>query len=256
MYDELNHTVQCTLYSATYNATITYENNIQFVQVDVVEHGTILNSDQLYNGLGIPFDVNLFALHEAVVSCLAGWFAVEITALYVYTEAPLWAGVATYSNETLVSWPDDLSVKVEELMINLTLSLITLRDDPDPEVSTIIVNTTVPGILTTYPPVYAYSKVVLWQIYGTALGISVTCVVLGTYMLLKNSTAGQLSFSQILVATRNPTLDRIADTSDQSSLRLLQNTTLRYGTLEGTEHVCFGVPDEISESNGRQVLNI
>ena len=244
-YAQLNSTVRCTLYSATYNASITYTNNIQSVETEVVLHAPIVNGEELYNAIGTPFDVSQFAIHESIVACLGGWFALEPSAFYLYSMAPLWAGVASYSNETLISYPDDLSVKVEDFMKNVTTSLIYLQEDPDPEVAAMIAKVNVPGTVVTVPPVYTYTKHVLWEIYGAALGTSLGCIFLGACMLFYNRSTGQLSFSEVLLATRNPTLDRISETDDAQSFN---KTALRYGKLEGNGRVCFGVPEEIVTS--------
>ena len=84
--------------------------------------------------------------------------ALEPSALYLYSMAPLWAGVATYSNETFLSYLDGLSVKVEDFMRNVTTSLIYLQGDPDPEVVAIIAEVNVLGTVVTVPPIDTYTK--------------------------------------------------------------------------------------------------
>src|SRR5271169_6107834 len=104
-----------------------------------------------------------------------------------------WAGVANWSSNTL-TLPDDLASKVQDLMINYTISLIDLRNDPlDSSVlsefnfsSQPIIQTLVPATITSFPAVYTYSRVALWQIYSTALGCTLICVMLGSLMLYKN----------------------------------------------------------------------
>jgi len=48
--------------SATYNASITYTNNIQSVETEVVLHAPIVNGEELYNAIGTPFDLSQFAI--------------------------------------------------------------------------------------------------------------------------------------------------------------------------------------------------
>jgi len=242
VYGDLNHTVRCTLYNSTYDVNVTYTNNIQVVQKNIKTYDTVLDGNDLAANFGTHFDVVLYMIHEGVVVAIGGWFADETGFFVAETAVDLWAGVTSYSNDTLISFPNDIPVEVHDFMANLTISLVTLQADSDPEISGLITQTSVPAIITTYPAVYTYSGRALWEIYGVALGVTVCCIAIGSFMAFKNGTTGQLCFSQVLIATRNPTLDRIAEAEDLYSV---QKTLLRYGMLAGTEHECFGVPDEI-----------
>ena len=167
----------------------------------------------------------------------------------------LWGGVADWRTESI--FPENLATKIQDFMTNLTLSLIDLRNgttDVNRNItSQLIVKTIVPATLILSPAVYACSRAALWQIYGTALGISIFCVVLGSFMLYTNEVAGQLSFSQVLVTTRNPTLDKISEGAGLGGKYItdrVKKVKVRYGKLIGMEGVGFGTEDEIQSLSG------
>jgi hypothetical protein len=62
----------------------------------------------------------------------------------------------------------------------------------------------------TYPATYSYSTAVLWEAYGVAIFVSAMCIVVGAYMLWDNGVNADMSFSQVLVTTRNRSLDHDA----------------------------------------------
>jgi hypothetical protein len=92
VYDQLNHTVRCDLYNATYNTNVSYVNNIQYVHTDVVRHNPINDGNLLFNTNTTidPFDFNLFSIHEAVVSMSYGWVAIVNNILYTYAYVANW----------------------------------------------------------------------------------------------------------------------------------------------------------------------
>jgi len=74
-----------------------------------------------------------------------------------------------------------------------------------------VVNQNVPAVSTFRPVIYAYDAVTLWEGYACAIGITMIGVIVGGYMLYRNGVAGEMTFSQVLVTTRNPTLDKICE---------------------------------------------
>jgi hypothetical protein len=243
VYDQLNRTVRCDLYNATYNTNVSYVNNIQDVHTDVIRHNPINDGNFLFNTNATidPFDFNLFSIHEAVVSMLYGWVAIVNDILYTYSYVANWEGVTQMSDSNpYFTIPGDLGTAVEDLMVNVTLSLNILRNDPIPEIASVIIEQITPAMVITFPPVYTYSAKVLWQIYGSAFAITTFSVGIGSLMLFRDGRSGDLSFSRVLVSTRNPTLDRICREDE------LRDVRLRYGQLKEFEHICFGTENEIS----------
>jgi len=66
-------------------------------------------------------------------------------------------------------------------------------------------------------------------------------------MLYTNAVVGQLTFSQVLVTTRNPTLDKISKGAGLGGKYItdrVQKASVKYGKFSGRE-VGFGTEDEI-----------
>ena len=108
----------------------------------------------------------------------------------------------------------DFPHKIEQLLINTTLSLIYFLDNP-PIAQIVAQNASLPAMNTStlvrvdsLIPQYCYSSTTLWEINGIGLGVSLLAVLAGCYMLYDNSVDGDMSFSQWVATTRNPTLDR------------------------------------------------
>lgn len=251
--EQLNRTISCTLYNATYTTTISYINNVQTVQNLITRHNTLNGGAVLYS---VPttdyqqFALNLLLIHEAAAQLLRGAVYSSFNSAGLSSQASYWAGIAKWSRTGYVEYPDDLPLKLEDFIANVTISLIDLRNYGLSDVPGIVVDTVTPAKLLTHPAIYVYARKQLWQIYGTALGISSSCVLLGCYMLYKNETPGFLSFSNVLSATRNPTLDALCSregTTEGSTgftTRLLK-TGLMYGKLKETDHQCFGTETDI-----------
>ena len=78
---------------------------------------------------------------------------------------------------------------------------------------------------------------------------SAIAVVPGSFMLLDNGVDSSMSFSQVLVTSRNKTLDQLSigmDKGGESISDTLKNTRLRYGAIKGEEpRAAFGLDEEI-----------
>ena len=75
----------------------------------------------------------------------------------------------------------------------------------------------------------------------------------GSFMLYTNGVEGQMSFSQILVTTRNSTLDKISEGASLGGSYItdrVKKTRVKYGKLAGTSGAGFGTEDEIHSLSG------
>jgi hypothetical protein len=86
-----------------------------------------------------------------------------------------------------------------DLFSNLTLSIMTLRDD----------RTNITGRVWDGQMVWVYTPHILWAVYGTAIGIILSACLYAAYCTLRNGLEIDNRFSHLLVATRNPQLDRL-----------------------------------------------
>lgn len=193
----------------------------------------------------------MFAIHLAATDMFDGWIAVRDLQVSPETEIALWPVLEwkTTANGTIenLTLPENLGIIIQDFMTNFTLSLIGLRSIGDFAAQPIM-ETVVPATVISHPAIYTYSRVALWQSYAAALGVSAICVILGGFMLFKNGIVGKMSFSQLLVTTRNPELDKISEGQGLGggyiTDRVLK-TKVKYGKLVPTEQVGFGLENEI-----------
>jgi hypothetical protein len=254
---------QCMLHSATYTTNVQYINNIPNTTTNVELNQQIYSSvfsDLVRIFLGqLPIDnrtaslTNFYAIEQAVEGMFNGFLDLSPeggSGVIGTSNVQLWNFVTYQTNaEPVLLFPANFSQKMEELLINTTLSLLSFAQNPLPpqegfgiarDVDAVLYSTTNATILS-YPTLYQYSPRTLWEIYGIAVGVTTMCVVLGCFMVVKNGIQSEMSFSQVLVATRNPSLDRLCVETSQE----IRKTRLRYGELIGEQHACFGLDHEI-----------
>jgi len=275
-------TIKCELYNATYTATVKYVENEQTVQSDVELHNPITDGNLLWtaglvaqvNDTGVINDLefwgrlNLLVLQAMMAAQLTGWVAIIQDPavgglLELDANAAYWSGVGHWAptgpttsdpSQTLVF--TNLTENVQNFFTNVTLSLVHYREanlnvSVLPNVtSDLVIETTVPATSTSFPLVFAYNKSTLWIAYICALGFTTISIVLGSCMMNKNGLASQLSFSQVLVTTRNPTLDKISNGAEMGGKYItdrVKTVRVRYGKLLGTGKMGFGVKDSLDD---------
>lgn len=143
--------------------------------------------------------------------------------------------VVTYNSSGL-TWVSDLPSGVEQLMQNVTLSLVAQNLNTSTTTET-------QCTYSTSTTVFEYHSATLFAAYGSGLGMCFVAVVLGLVALRGNGFGGGTSFSAVLDATRNPGL---ADVSHH----LDDQTPLRYGRLPAGNDA-FGTEDDLRQMTGR-----
>lgn len=277
LYEWLNNTLRCDLYNSTYTTAVSYLNNEQTVQNDIQHHNPIVNGLQLWNILvnssselstNITFweRMNLILLESYATDLLAGYIVANGTEVDEVTTASDWTGLGQWNpgNGSLQSFLTfgDLETNVQDLVANYTISLIGANIDNSQltnVTSTLIVNASVPATSTSCPVVYTYDAAMLWVSYACAIGITTICVIVGSGLLYSNGVAGSLTFAQVLVTTRNPTLDNISEGAELGGKYItnrVRKVKVKYGLLEaGQEKVGFGTKDEIRAIGSGVQLN-
>lgn len=266
-----NHTLLCQLYQSNYTCSIKYLNYLQsFVDISVVNQAQISPRGDPYYAVQNWTLLNYFAIAEAVGEALTGYIQVYVgTPMVVDTLITLskWVNISDTSQESSVNFTMDLGRKVEELLTNTTLSLLSFISNPPPG------NLPNPAIMTSTlvqpahnlvsVTLYGYDRILFWTIYGSIIGLTLLCVAIGCYVLYRNGIDGDLSFTQILVSTRNPNLDTLcyeAGFDGRHIPKELFKLSLQYGELE-SEHekypdrkrpVGFGRTDEVSPLKRRE----
>lgn len=149
----------------------------------------------------------------------------------------------------------DLHLAIEEITHNLTLSLFSFTDKTA-EVETSTYTTRL---------VFQYSRATLLTTYCAAAVATLLCLVVGLVALVRNGIASDVSFSRVLVTTRNPELDKItrgACLGGDPLPKDLWKTRLRFGELWGTAgeemaggaHAGFGVEGVTPLRKGEKYL--
>lgn len=198
------------------------------------------------------------ALVQGVYDILLGWIAYTsiiptiLTTNTTITSTRLANTIIPTIREDNLDWrwqvnfEKDLDLAIEELSHNLTLSLLSITD-----LSAIVTTKA-----TTTRLVYAYTRMTLILSYSIAVGATLFCLIIGLLALWRNGIASDVSFSRVLVTTRNPTLDTLSYGSclgGDPYPRYLRKTKLKFGELwrkrddTGVEiaHAGFGTGEEV-----------
>ena len=210
--------------------------------------------------------INLFAIEEAVAEVISG--SVTITGGgygdFNFEDTLIAMSNLAQFSPYNVSYPANFEQALEELLVNTTLSLNYFLSNPPilqidgSNLSYPVIQTQAAATIISYPAVYVYSAVTLWEIYGISIAISILGVAAGCYMLARNGVDAQMSFSQVVVTTRNTTLDDCcygAWRGGEYISKSLANTELKYGELkskivDGSQqvsenHIAFGLNNEV-----------
>ena len=256
------HVVQCNISSANYTIDISFMNNIPTLHTTVVPLQSVtsgfLNAGQEIAGLdplNTPeaiLSMNLLMIHESLMHIFIGYIEnsyLTIAPMLQFSRQTLITSFKGAVNNidingtTLPSFADDLLTKTVDLLTNVTVSLVGggTNTGTSPRLT--------PGTETPWLAIYQYNPAKLWVPYGVALGLSAILGVIGIYMLAVNKFAGTTAFMPILLATRNPTLDKLAEGASVGVYvpETLRNSRLKFGKLHGTEHLSFGLESEVGE---------
>ena len=280
---------RCELYEATYNCNDSTDNfpviTTSVALQEPVDNSSLADLHLPFTGSGLDPTApslnktltlaNYWAIEQSVESLLTGQITNDILVdgdgVFVTLDLTikgsnilLWDFIGYQVNGSLVNitFPHDFSDKVEELLVNITVSMAKFRN-PNPgdfylfTGSPISAATTAvaEATITTFPTEYLYLSQRLWTIYGVSLGIVLAAVMLGGVMFALNGIDADLSFSQVLVTTRNETLDRLSRGCNLGGWTIsheLIKTRVRFGELiaQGPEmrdvrHQFFGLENEI-----------
>ncbi|CAG8909080.1 unnamed protein product [Penicillium egyptiacum] len=135
-----------------------------------------------------------------------------------------------------------LARALEDLSHNFTYSLLSLN----------AANTSVPVMSSSPQNFYTYDSRNLLAVYMAALGVTVACVAIGFLALRENGVSQNVSFSSMLLTTRNPELDHLANGNCLGSFELekeIGETKLRFGEIEGSEQykrAAFGTKGSVT----------
>jgi hypothetical protein len=265
--------VLCTPYSATYSVGIKFTDQRPAFDIQSLKLLSPIDesvSEGPYSAAGQGgFDAwPSRALVQGLYDVLLGWIAytsiiptILITNTTI-TGTRLASTVIPANRSDNLDWrwrvifEADLASAIEGLSHNLTLSLLSISN----------MTALVEAESTTTRLVYAYTRMALVLSYSIAVAATLFCLVIGLVALWRNGIASDVSFSRVLVTTRNPTLDNISRGSclgGDPYPRHLRKTKLKFGELWSSRdddarvlvaHAGFGTEREVVQLKGVKYL--
>ncbi|KAK6501954.1 hypothetical protein TWF481_009772 [Arthrobotrys musiformis] len=261
---------KCSLYNATYNIDIDFTNGVErvtyklskvakFIPVTPDPEFYVPNYEQLayfayndyFTGDGGPFVGEIF--EYGGISMRGVRFNTDI--IFTNLVRPWITFSQDYRNSTQNFPMDNLREGFEKLSHNLTISLLSRSD--------LIVSSKIMTKCTSlgYRNVYRYRSTQLYVSYGPLMIFSMMVIVLGLRATLKNGDICQWGFSQIMLTTRNPSLDEMGKGSCFGVVHSgsdLQKHRLKFGELrcnvESTiRHAAFGLEDEVVDLSAERM---
>ena len=246
--------MSCTLYYATYDLNVTYQNNVQNVITRVAngELVTYLNGSD--TDTTIVVNRNLLALKDGLINLLKGFFGdgENIRNNTIVDQSTL---MTVDSHGTVVQC-DISPARMEELLQNVTISILSVSPS---NVSTTILETNVANFYTFYRPIN------LLLPYSFSLAAALFFIFQGLLALKSNGVSASGGFLQILTTTRaSETLNCVAEKSSlggrENVTRELKEMQVLYGELPlkdgstGVQRFGFGTPGEVIPLGRRKFM--
>ncbi len=212
----------CSLLNASYTADFSFQNNRQTVAVKKREF-TAFSSFQAYSYTesGDPLIWSYGAMWTAFTTTFLGYMTYPVS---VREGLPPTIMQTQIQNTPLNPLPDPtyslINIRssttyaemIEELFTNVTLSYfsnpaLTTNSSSSP---------TVPVTYATYQNHYAYEPQSLWIAYGTGIGLSLLCALVGARAIIVSGATFTNSWSTIFRTTRAPELRNILDDTPEA----------------------------------------
>lgn len=260
--------ILCTPYNATYKVDIIFVNGYPSFSLKSLELQSPLDeSKKDWSYANSADSVKPYGMAEAfenwaAMSLIQGIYNVFLGEILYDSNNDINSENTTITSTKLaVVWPDpatnsmymklgldfasDLHLGIEQLAQNVTMSLFAFSS-----------HTTIVTTETTYMfIVFQYARRTLIVTYLVAGVAALLCVFVGMVALWQNGVASDITFSRVLVTTRNPTLDHLSHGAWLGGLpfpRDLLKTKLRFGGLkivdkvgDVSNHPGLGTADEV-----------
>ncbi|KAF7364222.1 hypothetical protein MSAN_01081800 [Mycena sanguinolenta] len=234
----------CKFYNATHEVKTHFYNSTQDIWVSVIDYLDPLNttwkaSNSDFNffneggytanptagvegvsfapGVGAP--LHLLAMADAFTAHMIGDIAInsntgDVLSTTLLSETGLFESIPStvdslpFPGINVTASTTNVTQALEQLIANATLSFVNLNTG----------NTTVTAAVPSTDNVYLYNRKTLATTYLSSFVTLLLISVLGMYCLIANGEPSSNDFSQILVATRNPQLDMVADAVEADGL--------------------------------------
>ncbi|BFZ61132.1 hypothetical protein YB2330_002191 [Saitoella coloradoensis] len=208
-----------------------------------------------FNTIGIK-DTFVNALSGSIVPTNGSTTTVNNTAIANTNLATL----AVIGGHNYLTFPGDVNAfmtGLEQLMQNITVSTLAMpaQDGSDPVMQQTTITSRDVRTVYSYTP---HNRGIFWMSYGLGLFFASLCVAAGAYCLHKNHSVGSRNFSQVVVSTRNPTLDDVV--LEGAATGTLPKTKVQLGRLAGAAGTrpvsqvfpMFGLKEEIVTGEGEK----
>ncbi|KAK0241013.1 hypothetical protein EDD85DRAFT_934126 [Armillaria nabsnona] len=215
----------CSLYNTTQQSVVSFVNNTRVISPSIISYNSPVNMDPQvitemcpeFRGGRNATSVSLYAyvlvgnwLFRQLKGSLERWQPKQGDGMHAKwnpnTGTPF--NVATNNlfllNETAGTFipnSKNVSSALEQILVNLTVALITHWDQ----------TTMVHASVVQDQLVWVYHIQRLWIIYATALAVTAACGVVGLACMLKNGEDSDVTFWDIVRATRNSELDAVVE---------------------------------------------
>lgn len=250
----------CIPRNTTFNIQVTYLNSKQTI--------TVTNHTLGGSPFGIPKGTNLIASGEHARLTMAS----ILDSVYYYISGRLdtfsrssdmrtsdLISLSTFiqqasspssssssSNSTILYKFGDVKLGLENIMLNTSLSLISLAASGELSPSNQLLPILEPSTCTQSNATlkFIYKPFFLVVSYGVALGVGLFVMAIGFHarMTSNGGTVGETSFSAVLAATRNESIDAVFNDPNMTMERLV-NIKFRFGLLRSGREA-FGTRED------------
>ncbi|PBK65007.1 hypothetical protein ARMSODRAFT_1087652 [Armillaria solidipes] len=234
---------RCALWNTTQQSVVSFVNNTGMISPSIISYNSPVNTDllaiiKMCSESGDSSNATSVSLYSYAV--VGNWLFEQLngslicetedilngdgTFTYCYPSADPPLNMATNNlfsqNETagtLSPNSQNVSTALEQILVNLTVALITHWGQ----------TTMVDASVAQDQLVWVYHIQRLWIIYATALAVAAACGAVGLACVLKNGEDSDLTFWDIVRATRNSELDAVVEgekRGDAGKATMLQYT--------------------------------
>jgi len=237
----------CSAYNATYDLQVNFTNGISIFEPRVTINEPLLwmsfmpSTADTSKYPQVNFQSLVFEVYTKLVGSWSGSPTTASISANTFIGETSLVGNEDISNQDLWQVNKDLVIGIPELLVNLTLSTISFNTT----------NETVQCTTSRTFEAYVYAPLWLLLPYSLVLSASIVATAVAMMVLKRMGIRTGNVFSQILVTTRNPSLDEITKgfSLSSSGATALKKQKLRLGELlphgetdDGKEHGMYQSP--------------
>ncbi|KAK0462303.1 uncharacterized protein EV420DRAFT_1761573 [Desarmillaria tabescens] len=220
---------RCSLYNTTQQSVVSFVNNTGIISPSIISYNAKYHFEQSFS-CGAVHGRNPLYPQLAAFLTIVGWLYNQLNGSILYSlpnstvhdwisSTNLMTSNLFSINETARTFTpniENVTGALEQILVNVTVALITYMGH------TAVVNASV----AQDQLIWVYHSQRLWIIYGTALILTAVCGVVGLVCMLKDGEDRDLTFWDIVRATRNSELDAVVEA--ENGAHTGKDTMLQY----------------------------